>query len=257
MTALSGKPTFGAGRVFATLNVTTPTPARAFVPQSQSLDFKRKVESLFGDRQLPVAVGAGTMDVSGKVEMGKTSARILSDIMFGATASIGSSYLEADGEAGMVPTASSYVVTVQNATNFLGDLGVVNVASGVPYGRVTAGAETAGLSYSLGSGANKGKYTFAAGDTGLAMSISYYYANTSSGETVPISNATQGLIGNFQAVHVLPWGLEQDMFVLNSCVASSSGFSTKNSGFGMTTMEYMASVDGSGNLGTATFAESS
>jgi hypothetical protein len=56
---------------------------------------------------------------------------------------------------------------------------------------------------------------------------------------------------------VLPWGLEQDMFVLNSCVASSSGFSTKNSGFGMTTMEYMASVDGSGNLGTATFAESS
>jgi hypothetical protein len=29
------------------------------VPQSQSIDFKRKTESLFGERQLAVAVGAG------------------------------------------------------------------------------------------------------------------------------------------------------------------------------------------------------
>jgi hypothetical protein len=57
MTVLNGKPTFGAGRAFLTGNYQSH-PARAFVPQSQSIDFKRKTESLFGERQL-VAVGAG------------------------------------------------------------------------------------------------------------------------------------------------------------------------------------------------------
>lgn len=255
MPTLSGKPTFGAGRVFMRSNATNPTPVRSLVPQSQSIDMKRKVESLFGERQLAVAVGAGEMEITGKVEFGKTNARIFSDIMFGVSQSTGS-YLQADKEAGTVPGSSTYVITVANATNFQFDLGVINAATGVIYTRVASGSEVAGASYSVvESGVNKGKYTFALGDANGNMLISYVYSSSSIGSTVAISNQQQGLTGLFQAVHVLPWGAQQDMIVFNNCLAASTSISAKKSGFGMTSFDYQASADNNDVLGTMTFAE--
>lgn len=255
MPALSGKPTFGAGRMFMTANVINPTPARALVPQSQSIDFKRKVESLFGENQLAVEVGAGEMEVSGKVEFGKTNARVFADMIFGTAGATGS-YLEADKEAGTVPGASTYVITVANAADFLFDLGVIDVATGVIMARVAGGSEVAGKSYSVTTtGGDKGKYAFAAGDANANKLISYAYSSSSIGETVSLDNQLMGKTGNFTAVHVLPWGTQQDMFVLNNCIAGSAGISAKQSGFGSTTLDYMAAVDSTGKLGTATFAE--
>jgi hypothetical protein len=248
-TPLNGKPTFGAGRVFAIGNYTSPTPARALVPQSQSIDFKRKTESLFGEKQLAVAVGAGEMDVTGKVEYAKTQARILADIMFGDTGTTGS-YLEADGELGTVAATTPFIITVVNSTNFLFDLGVVDVPTGNIMTCVAA-TPVAGKSYMVAAGV----YTFAAGDEGVNKSISYAYANTTVGETVALNNQLQGLTGNFQAVHVLPWGTEQDMFVLYNCIAGSTGLSAKKSGFGTSTLDYTAAANSSGSLGVATFAE--
>jgi hypothetical protein len=254
-TVLSGKPTFGAGRAFMTANVANPTPARALVPQSQSIDFKRKTESLFGEKQLAVAVGAGEMEVSGKVEFGKINARVFADIVFGDGSTTGST-LEADKEAGTVPAATTYVVTVANATNFLFDLGVVNADTGAIYSCVAPGAETAGSSYSVASsGMNKGKYTFAAGDASANMKFSYAYTNSTVGETVILANQQQGLTGNFQAVHVLPWGAEQDMFVFYNCLAGSSGISLKKSGFSSFTLDYTAAANANDQVGVATFAQ--
>jgi hypothetical protein len=255
-TVLSGKPTFGAGRVFTIGSYTNPTPARANTPQSQSIDFKRKTESLFGENQLPVAVGAGQMEVTGKVEYSKTTARTVYDTMFGVSSTTGS-YLEADGEKAVVPASSAYTVTVANATDFEFDLGVVNADTGVIYSCVASGQEAVGVSYSVAtSGANKGKYTFASGDANANVQISYAYTSTS-GLTATLSNALQGPTGEFTAVHVLPYGAEQDMYVFNSCIASSAGISAKQSGFASNTLEYsaFASGAGAGVLGTATFAE--
>jgi len=254
-TVLNGKPTFGAGRAFAKANVTNPTPARALVPQSQSIDLKRKVESLYGEKQLPVAVGAGQMDITGKVEYGKSQARLLADIMLGDTGTAGS-YLEADGEAGMVPGSTTFTIQVTNHANYLFDLGVVNADTGVIYTRVANGSEVAATSYSVAeSGGSKGTYTFAAGDANAHMQISYVYTNTA-GETVVMTNQLQGLTGNFTGVHVFPWGAEQDMIVFNQCIASQQSLaSTKNGGFSHQTLEYSAFTDGNDNLGTATFAE--
>jgi hypothetical protein len=253
-TVLSGKPTFGAGRVFGVANSTNPTPARAFTPQSQSIDFKRKTESLFGEGQLAVAVGAGEMEISGKVEFGKIQPRFFADLVFGDGGTTGS-YLEANKEAGTVPGTSTYVITVTNSSHFLGDLGVVNADTGVVYARVAAGSEVLAVSYSVvETGMNKGKYTFAAGDANANMKISYYYSSDT-GETVVLANQLQGLTGNFKAVHVLPWGAEQDMFVFNNCIAGSSGISLKKSGFSGFTLDYTAGADASDLVGTATFSQ--
>lgn len=254
-TPLSGKPTFGAGRAFMTANVANPTPARALVPQSQSIDFKRKTESMFGDGQLAAAVGAGEMDVSGKVEYGKVNARVFADMIFGDGSTTGS-YLEADKEAGTVPAAATYLITVANSAAFLFDLGVVDADTGVIMSCVAAGSEVAGASYSVAtSGANKGKYTFAVGDASANMRISYAYSNPMAGETVVLANQQQGKTGSFKAVHVLPWGNEQDMFVFNNCIAGSSGISLKKSGFASHTLDYIAAVDANDQLGVATFAQ--
>jgi len=249
-TVLSGKPTFGAGRVFATANIANPTPARALVPQSQSIDFKRKVESLFGEQQLAVAAGAGSMEVTGKVEYSKSVARIMSDILFGDSGTTGS-YAEADKESGTVAATTPYIITVANSATWQFDLGVVNAVTGAIYSRVAGGSEVLGKSYSVAAGA----YTFAAGDEGVNMLISYAYSVSTSGETINLANQNQGLTGSFTAVHVLPWGNEQDMYVFDSCIASSSSLSAKQSGFGSQTLEYTAFVNGSNTLGTATFAE--
>ena len=251
---LSGKPTFGAGRAFMMANLANPTPIRAMVPQSQSIDFKRKTESLTGENMFAAAIAAGEMDVTGKVEYGKVNARMFADLLFGEGSSTGS-YLEADKEAGVVPAATAFVIVVANATNFLFDLGVVDADTGAILSCVAAGSEVAGASYSVGTGANKGKYTFAAGDANANMKISYGYANATAGETLVLKNQAQGPSSSFKAVHVLPWGAEQDMFVFNNCIAGSAGISLKKSGFASHTLDYTAAVDGNDLLGTATFAE--
>jgi hypothetical protein len=252
MTVLSGKPTFGAGRFFGIGAYTNPTPCRALVPQSQSIDFKRKTESLFGELQLPVAVGAGEMDVSNKIEYGKTQARIMADIMLGDSGVAGS-YYEADNESGTVAATTPFTISVANAAHFLFDLGVQNAVTGAIYACVASGP-VAGASYSVSAG---GVYTFASGDAGIQMYISYAYSVPTVGESITMVNQLQGQIGQFTAVHVLPWGTEQDMFVFNYCIASSKGISAKKSGFGSQSLEYMAFAGGSGNgsLGTATFSE--
>jgi len=254
MVALAGKPTFGAGRAFLTGTYTNPTPMRLATPQSQSIDFKRKVESLFGENQLAEAVAAGEMEVTGKVEYSKTVARVLADAMFGDTSTAGT-YAQANRETGTVPGSSSYVITVANASTFGFDLGVVNATTGVIYSCVAAGSEVAGTSYSLGTGANKGKYTFALGDANANVLISYGYTVATGGETISLANQAQGPSTSFQATHVLPWGAEQDMFVFYNCIASTSSISAKKSGFGSSTLDYMAAVNSSGILGVASFAE--
>lgn len=253
MTAtLSGKPTFGAGRFFGVAGIANPTPARALVPQSQSIDFKRKLESLFGERQLAVEIGAGELEITGKVEFGKVQPRFFADIVLGDGATTGS-YLEADAEAGTVPASSTYVITVTNAATYKFDLGVRNGDTGALYARVANGSEVAGKSYSVNE--VTGVYTFASGDASANVKISYAYGVSSTGETIVMANQLQGKTGAFKAVHVLPWGTEQDMFVFNNCLAGSSGISAKKSGFGMFTLDYTAAADADGNVGTATFAQ--
>lgn len=251
-TPLNGKPTFGAGRVFMTSNVTNPTPARALVPQGQSIDVKRKTESLFGENQLAEEVGAGEMEITGKVEFGKINPRIFSDMIFGDGSAVGS-YLEADKEAGTVPASVAYTITVVNGATFKYDLGVVNATTGAIYSRVAGGSEVTLKSYSVNT--TTGVYTFAVGDANTPMKISYAYADATNGATIQILNQLQGPTGRFQAVHVLPWGAKQDMFVFNNCIASSSGLSAKKSGFTGFTFDYMAASDANGTVGTATFSE--
>lgn len=248
---LTGKKIFGPGRFFGINNVTNPTPTRFFVPQDISVDIKRKTASLFGENIFAEDVGVGETTVSGKVTMGGTNARLLADLIFGVTGSTGQ-VNEVDENGTLV----SHAYTVVNSADTpVTDLGVVNTTNGQRYVRV-ASAPVAGTSYTFAAGT----YTFNASETGTTFKFSYLYTLTS-GETLAIANQPMGRVGGFTAVEVFPWAdtsnvMQQDILVLNNCIASDHSWSTKIGDFGKPTFAYDAAVDALSNLGTWTFAYS-
>lgn len=249
MTALSGKKTFGAGRFFGINNVTNPTPARFGTPQDMSIDFKRTVKELYGEKMFAEAVAAGEMSVTGKVTFGQSNPRIFSDLIFAATGATGQT-LEADKEAGTIPAATAYTVTVANSATWATDLGVLNVDTGKPMTRVATTPTTG--QYSVAAGV----YTFAAADASANVKISYLYTLSSgNGETVTLANQDQGPAGAFTGVMAFLYGSEQDVLTLNNCIASDTGYATKQGDYAKPTFGFTAAVDGSGSLGSFSFAE--
>lgn len=246
MTAsVNGKPTFAAGRFFGVNNVSNPTPARTYVQQDMSIDFKQATKELFGEKKFAVAVAAGEMSVSGKVSVGAANVRILGDFLFNVTGTSGQ-ILEADKEAGTVPGTGPYTVTVVNSGTWTTDLGVMKT-DGTVYTRVASGPTTG--QYSVAAGV----YTFAAADTGFNLLISYLYTNASQGEKLALANAPQGPAGAFTAVMAFLYGASQDVLTLNNAIATDMSFATKQGDFDKPSFGFMAAVDTNDNLGTFAF----
>jgi hypothetical protein len=252
-TPATSKKLFGAGRVFGALNsAAVPTPIRMGIPQDVSLTFKRGVKSLSGEDQLPAAIASGEMDVSGKVTMGTTNARLMAELLFNGSTAVGRNK-EADNEVGTIPGTSTYTVTVTNSANYVADLGVLNTTTGNRMARVASGPAVGEYSVSAGV------YTFSATDHGAGVKISYIYSDSGTGETVSLTNVKQGNVGGFTSNIVLPWqdwsGVEeQDIITLNWCLATDHEISTKTGDFGKPTLGFMAGCDNSGVLGNAYFA---
>jgi hypothetical protein len=248
MTAsVNGKPTFGAGRFFGINNVTNPTPARTYVQQDMSIDFKQATKELFGEKKFAVSVAAGEMSISGKVTMGAPNVRTLGDYLFNASGSAGQ-ILEADKEAGTIPAPSGpYTVTVANSGTWTTDLGVMK-ADGTVMTRVASGPSAG--QYSVASGV----YTFAAADTGANVLISYLYTNSSQGEKLTLANTLQGPAGAFTAVMCFLYGsAAMDVLTLNNAIAQDFSLATKQGDFDKPNFGFMASADSSDNLGTFAF----
>jgi len=251
---LNGKKLFGNGRGFSTLNATNPTSIRFGTVQDMSLSFKRKVEEIYGEGQLPEDISSGTMSVTGKITTAQSNARIASDALFGNAGASGIT-MEADAESGTVASSTPYTITVANSSTWTQDLGVLDVATGNRMVRV-ASAPVAGVSYTVAAGV----YTFAAGDEGAAKKIWYLYTVASSGESVSLANQKQGKLGLSGFVLVFPWtppgGTEQqDVVQLNACLVSDYELSTKLEAYGKPPLSFTAGCDTTGSLGTLNFAQ--
>jgi hypothetical protein len=246
----TGEKIFGAGRFFGTNGVTSPTPTAFLVPQDQSIDFKQATKSLYGELKLPVEVAAGELTVSGKITMGTNNARMFSDLLFnvaGVTGQISESNLEGPS---VIPS-TPFQVTVVNGATFLSDLGVNDPASGLRYTLVASGPTTG--QYSLN--AVTGVYTFAAADAGKSVVISYLYTVASTGEKIAVANTLMGPAGSFQAAMVFTNGSSQDVLILNNAISEGVSIATKQGDFAKPVFSFMASTDGSNNLGTFSFAQ--
>ena len=237
---------FGPGAAWMIDGDAVPTPISFGVLQSASIDLTASNKELYGQGQLPVAVGRGQIKVGGKMQFAQMNGRMIKDF-FGSTMS-GGQILVSQNEAKTVPTTSAYAVTVTNSATFSLNLGVNYTNTGIPLTAVASGPGTAQYSYSAGV------YTFSSYDSGAAVSISYTYTFTG-GDVITIQNANQGAAQTFKTVTNMIYNGQQANFTLNACVSKSLKFATKQQDFNHTEFDFDAFTDASNTLGTISVAE--
>ena len=245
----TGQKVFGSGYFYGVPTAANPTPTAFGAAQNMSADFKRDIKPLWGTNQLPIEIASGKLTVTGKVEMATLNGRLVNDLLLGTTLAAGETIVQRN-ELGAVPSPSGpYTITVANSATWTVDLGVVNSTTFVPLVRVASGPTTG--QYSVAAGV----YTFAAADAGNILKISYEYTQTSSGQTVIMTNQPMGKVGNFQAVMSFNFGSEKSTLQFNNAMSSGFSLATKLDDYMMPSFDFGCGTDATDTLGTFSFAE--
>lgn len=221
---------FGSGILIGKTSTGSPVPFGAL--QDVQLEIAGKNEELFGHYQMPEQVARAQTKLTAKAKMGYISGPVYSSLFFGTTASAGTVKL-AYREAGSVPAATTYTVTVANAANFVGDWGVSYAATGVPL-QLVATTPTQGQ-YSVNT--TTGVYTFAAADANAAVLISYTYGDTTTGSTIVVPNQLQGVQPVFSVILQRSYNGTGERFVLNNCISSKLSVPTQMAKFAISEMD--------------------
>lgn len=244
---------FGSGALWGTVSGTNPTPSRFGGLQEASIDFTANVKELYGQYQFPLTVARGTVKVAGKAKFGQIQGRLFNDLFFNGTSAVGQ-ILVADNESDSIPSSVAYTITVTNSTTWTVDLGVKYQSTGLPFTRVASGPTVGQYSVSAGV------YTFAAADEGVAVWISYEYTQSTSGQTITVSNQLLGVAPVFQPVlkqvYTNPAGQSQQL-VMSMAAATSSklSFDTKLEDFTEPELDFSCFVNASNVLCTISVAE--
>lgn len=216
--------------------------------QELSIDTSATNKELFGQNKFPLVVAQGTIKVTGKIKAATISGLAWNNIFFGQSFASGGLQWNV-GEAQAVP-GTPFTITVTNATTFDADLGVTYAATGLPLQRVTAGAEALGKYSVTESGANKGKYVFAAGDT-LTNVLITYTSTVATGQSLVVTNTIIGSTPTFQLDFYT--SLNQPLakpfaFRLYSCVATKLSIATKLEDYIMPEFDFSVFANATGQV---------
>jgi len=232
--------------------------------QDLSIDFSATNKEAYGSLQFPIAVARGKGKISCKAKQVTIKGSIYRDLFFGsgATSSVGQ-LKQAYKEGPTAIPVTPFTLQVSNHATFVDDLGVINVATGLPLTKVAFGQTPAAGQYTvdLTVGATLGTYLFASADnvSGISVYISYTYTYAASGTKLVIANPQLGLNPVFQAVFNLPYtsptGVQNFLCKLNACVAEKTSIASKLDDFSIPEFDFGAFSDASGNIATLSFAE--
>ena len=233
---------FGTGSLFGMTNGGTVNTPREFgALQNASVDFAFTVKPLRGQKLFALANAQGEGKVTGKAEWAQVNGEIYNDLFFNGVLTQNQGISVAVQEAGTVPAATPYTVTVANSANFQDDLGVAYLVGGNPLTKVST--TPAQGEYSVSAGV----YTFAAADANAQVLISYTYSNTT-GMTINIKNQLQGQAPTFSIWFATTYNNQQAMFKLPACTASKLSLPSKMADWNLDQFEFEAQDDGSGNI---------
>ena len=246
----TGQKIFGSGYFYAIPNITNPNPTAFGATQSISCDFKRDLKYLHGTEQLPIENASGKVTVSGKVEMATVNGRLINDLLLGGSMASGENQVVI-GEQHSIPPTGPYTITIAppGSGTFGQNLGVKYTATNVPLVQVASGPTTGQYSQSGAA------FTFAPADEGLGITFDYSYSESSTGQTVTMTNQAMGKTGNFTSVMAMNFGTEQNTIQLNNCMSGGWSLATKLDDFAMPSFEYGAATDSTDTLGTMSFAQ--
>jgi hypothetical protein len=243
-------------------DVANTPPALLGTLQDNAIDFDRKIETLLGQYNTAVAVGAGELKISGKAKFARLQATQLNNLFLGpnATQTTGLNLITATGEVNTVTSsggpAGGIGLTVTNGSTFVEDLGVFT-ATGVQLTPVASGP-VAGVSYVPGVAAT-GAYGFASGDETIAYTIYYRYTTSGSGNQLALANALMGPLPmfelNFQEQFTY-FGANKIINVkLNACFSPKLTMPFAMGKFNISEMDWQAIADASNNIGYLSLTE--
>jgi hypothetical protein len=244
---------FGSGVLTGTqLNVATPTPINFGLVQKVSVDTSVSVKELYGQFAFPVAVGSGTRKVQCKASLARFSGQAIGRLFYNQAPTPGST-ISQFAEVHNLPSSAPFTITVTNSTHFVADQGVTYAVSGLPLVAVASAPATG--QYTVNS--TTGVYTFATGDQGQGVLISYTYANSSQGESLVIGNPLIGPTSTFTATLFAtdPTTNVQFSVTLNQCVASKFSFDTNIEDFSKPDFEFQAFANAAGQVMTFNFGD--
>jgi hypothetical protein len=237
-------------------DVANTQPALMGTLQDNSIEFDRKIETLLGQYNMAVAVGAGEFKISGKAKFARLQATQLNNLFLGpnATQTTALNLITATGETDTVTSsggpASGIGFTVTNGSTFVEDLGVFT-AAGVQLTPVASGP-VAGVSYVPGVAAT-GAYGFASGDENVAYTVYYRYTTSGSGNQTALANALMGPLPmfelNFQESFTY-FGVAKILNVkLNACFSPKLSLPFAMGKFNISELDWQAIADSSNNIG--------
>lgn len=175
---------FGVGQLVLNPGGANPTPVQLAVLQDVDIDMSFTEKELYGQFQLPVDVAKGEAKFAIKAKEAQISAFLLASFLAGSTSA--ANYTA--GAINEATTLGSTTYTTVNAATFVADCGIMNLTTGLVMTRVAAGPVAGQYSVNVATGV----YTFAAGDNGANLWVSYTYGVTGSGKTVHYNNQLMG-----------------------------------------------------------------
>ena len=184
---------FGTGQLFA-MPVGGGAPLRFGALQDVSVDFSGDIKTLHGQYQFPLDVARGKSKVEWSANSGNIDVEAFNQVYFGGTVAAGDEVVQAFNETATVP-ATPFQVTVDQAADFVMDLGVYNASTAAPLKQVAATPATGEYSVSAA-----GVYTFNTADEGLNVLINYLYESAATGGSLEVANQLMGDTPRFQLV---------------------------------------------------------
>lgn len=203
---------FGTGQLFAT-PVGGGAPLRFGALQDVSIDLSADIKELHGQYQFALDTARGKTKVEWKASTGNIDAAAFNQIYFGQTVVAGDQLIQVFNEAGTVPGASTYTVTVAQGANFVMDLGVYLASNGSPLKQVPSAPGA--MEYSVSA---VGVYTFNSAQASAAMLFNYLYEGANGG-TITVGNALMGSTPKFQLVASQLYDGKSFTMILYSAVA--------------------------------------
>jgi uncharacterized protein YaiE (UPF0345 family) len=227
-------------------------PVQVAVLQECSINADFTLRELRGQMTFPDDIAISERRLTVTARHGRFFGALWADAVFGTTKTTGQQTVAADEEQ-TVPASSTYTITVDNAADYLMDLGVYYAATGIAFARDDTTA-SAGV-YTVNQ--TTGVYTFDSSDASAAVKISYTY-NLLGGMQMTLNNEFQGVLPVFRATfYTRRFGRNTNSMVwtLNSCVCSKVSMPARMGEFNIPNLDFQAFADPSGVVGTISSTE--
>ena len=186
---------FGTGSMWAAATqdsagntIAVPIPVKFGELQDIGLDISRDLKMLYGQNNMPAAIGAGKMKFDFKAKFARIAGRVFNDLFFGQTLTSGTLQGVFNDLTGALIPTTPFTITVvpPSSGTWSRDLGVMD-ANGIPMVKVASAPATGQYSQAAAV------YTFAAADTGKKVFISYAYtATAASARSITLTQQVMG-----------------------------------------------------------------